>query len=47
MLCSLRDFGKYLLINHRKILATFADIALLDGGLNQKIFRVLLFGSCG
>ena len=46
ILCSLWNFGKYLLISRRKIFATFVDTALLNGGLNQIIFRALFFGFC-
>ena len=45
-LCSLWDFGKCLLINRRKIFATFVDTALLNSGLNQIIFWDLFFGFC-
>ena len=44
ILCSLWDFGKCLLINQRYIFATFVDTALLNGGLNQIIFRDLFVG---
>ena len=44
ILCSLRDFGKCLFINRRKIFATFVDTALLNDLLNQIIFRDLFFG---
>ena len=43
ILCSLCDFGKCLLINRRKVFATFVDTALLNGELNQIIFPVLFF----
>ena len=46
ILCSLWDFGKCLLINRRNIFAIFVDTALLNGGLNQILFRDLFFGFC-
>ena len=46
ILCSLWDFGKCLLINRRKTFTIFVDNALLNGGLNQIIFRDLFFGFC-
>ena len=45
-LCSFWDFGTWFLLNKRKIFATFQDTALLNGGLKQIIFRVLVFGFC-
>ena len=45
-LCSLWDFGKCLLINQSNIFAIFLDTALLNGGLNQILFRDLFFGFC-
>ena len=45
-LCSLWNFGKCLLINRRNIFpifVVFVDTALLNGGLNQIIFRDLFF----
>ena len=41
ILCNLWDFGKYLPINQRKLVATFADTTLLNAGLNQVIIRDL------
>ena len=38
ILCSLWDFVKFLLVNRRKIFATFVDTALLNSGINQIIF---------
>ena len=46
ILCSLWDFEKCLLTKQRKIFPTFMGIALLDGALNQIIFRVLFFNFC-
>ena len=44
ILCSLWDFGKCLLINRGNIFSIFVDTDLLNGGLDQIIFRDLCFG---
>ena len=44
ILCSLWDFGKIHIDPLKKNFATFVDTALLNGGLNQVIFRDLFFG---
>ena len=41
--CSLWDFGKCLLINQRKNFCNIWKYSLLNGGLNQIIFRDLFF----
>ena len=42
MLCSLLYFGKCLLIRVRKVFPMLVWMLLLQGGLNQKVFRFLL-----
>ena len=43
ILLNVLSLGKYLSINERNVFATFVATLMLNGGLNQVIFRFLVF----